>query len=193
MVLKKIRSGRCEATTTLFRPFSPMNSGFGREPRLRRCALFFRQEAGSSQRFLWLRPFLQKGRYQMQFYPIPVRLLPSFGKVRANHFACVKEPSFLLRATSFAKSIFLFQHDKFPFQYLGRDSPKEVALTFSTKKKSFPLFLSHKQSKTGRIFRVHFLPFSIILPPSLWAKKLFVFRMITGDPILFLERQIRDT
>jgi len=53
MILKKIRSGRCEATPTLFRPFSPMNSGFGIQHRLRRCALFFRQEAGS---------------YQMQFF-----------------------------------------------------------------------------------------------------------------------------
>jgi hypothetical protein len=49
MILKKIRSGRCEATPTLFRPFSPMNSGFGIQHRLRRCALFFRQEAGSHQ------------------------------------------------------------------------------------------------------------------------------------------------
>src|SRR3989339_1867400 len=126
-VSNELRSGRRKAPPTLFRPFSPMNSGFGIQHRLGRCALFFRQEAGSSQRFLWLRPFLQKGRYQMQFYPIPVRLLPSFGKVRANHFAYVKEMSFLLRATSFAKSIFLFQHDRFLFQYLGQDNLSEVA------------------------------------------------------------------
>jgi len=44
------RSGRRKAPPTLFRPFSPMNSGFGMEHRLRRCALFFRQEAGSKSR-----------------------------------------------------------------------------------------------------------------------------------------------
>jgi len=47
------RSGRAEGTPTLFRPFSPMNS----DSRLRRDGLFFRQEAGASQRFLWHRPF----------------------------------------------------------------------------------------------------------------------------------------
>ena len=41
------RSGRAEGTPTLFRPFSPMNSGFGILPRLRRDGLFFRQEAGA--------------------------------------------------------------------------------------------------------------------------------------------------
>jgi len=41
------RSGRAEGTPTLFRPFSPRNSGFGIQHRLRRCALFFRQEAGA--------------------------------------------------------------------------------------------------------------------------------------------------
>src|SRR3989344_3028067 len=59
MVLKKTRSGRAEGTPTLFRPFSPMNSGFGIHPRLLLCPLFFRQEAGSrprilSQYFLWI-------------------------------------------------------------------------------------------------------------------------------------------
>ncbi len=65
--------------------------------------------------------FSKKVGIRMQFCPMLVRLLPSFGKVRANHFACVKEKSFLLRATSFAKVVFLFQNDKFLFQYLGQD------------------------------------------------------------------------
>ncbi len=47
MILKKTRSGRCEATPTLFRPFSPMNSGFGNRHRLRRCEWFFRKGGGS--------------------------------------------------------------------------------------------------------------------------------------------------
>src|SRR3989344_1459915 len=120
MVLKKIGRGRCKPTPTLFRPFSPMNSGFGSEPRLRRCALFFRQEAGSSQRFLWHRPFLQKSLYPVRFRLCFVRLLTKQASVRANYFACVKERSFLLGVTSFAKSISLFLHDRFPFQYLGQ-------------------------------------------------------------------------
>src|SRR3989337_4086490 len=71
-------------------------------------ALIFRQGGGSSQRFLWRRPFLQKGLNQKQFCLYSVRLLASFGKVRANHFACVKDCRFLTRATSFAKAVFLF-------------------------------------------------------------------------------------
>src|SRR3989339_1294958 len=105
------RSGHAVGTPTLFRPFSPMNSPMNSDSRLRRDGEFFRQEAGASQRFLWHRPFLQKGLNQKQFCPRIVRLLASFGKVRANHSACVKERSFLLQATSFAKSIFLFQYD----------------------------------------------------------------------------------
>jgi len=41
------RSGRAVGTPTLFRPFSPMNSGFGILPRLRRDGGFFRQEASA--------------------------------------------------------------------------------------------------------------------------------------------------
>ena len=51
------RSGRAVGTPTLFRPFSPMNSPMNSDSRLRRDGLFFRQEAGASQRFLWHRPF----------------------------------------------------------------------------------------------------------------------------------------
>src|SRR3989344_3480628 len=71
-------------------------------------ALIFRRGGGSSQRFLWPRPFSQKGLNQKQFCLYSVRLLTSFGKVRANHFACVKDCRFLPRATSFAKAIFVF-------------------------------------------------------------------------------------
>jgi len=46
-VENQLRSGRAEGTPTLFRPFSPMNSGFGILHRLRRCEGFFRQEAGA--------------------------------------------------------------------------------------------------------------------------------------------------
>src|SRR3990167_11565466 len=78
-------------------------------------ALIFGQGGGSSQRFLWPRPFSQKGLNQKQFCLYPVRLLTSFGKVRANHFACVKDCRFLLRATSFRITTFLFANDIFPF------------------------------------------------------------------------------
>ena len=61
------RSGRAVGTPTLFRPFSPMNSPMNSDSRLRRDGLFFRQETGASQRFLWHRPFSQKGLYQKQF------------------------------------------------------------------------------------------------------------------------------
>src|SRR3989338_8336131 len=101
------RSGRAIGTPTLFRLFSPMNS----DSRLRRDGGFFRQEAGASQRFLWHRPFSQKGLNQKQFCPRIERLLANFGKVRANHSACVKERSFLLRATSWKVTILIFQYD----------------------------------------------------------------------------------
>src|SRR3989344_6001050 len=115
----KPEGGTREARPTDFPPFSQTNS----EPRLRRDGLFFRQEAGASQRFLWHRPFSKKGLNQKQFCPMIVRLLASFGKVRANHSACVKERSFLLQATSFVKSIFLFQYDNLAHQSLGQDNP----------------------------------------------------------------------
>ena len=52
-VENQLRSGRAVGTPTLFRPFSPMNSkNFGLHRR-RRCALFFRQEAGSHQMQFW--------------------------------------------------------------------------------------------------------------------------------------------
>src|SRR3989344_2361317 len=95
------RRGRAEGTPTLFRLFSPMNS----ESRLRRDELFFRRGGGASQRFLWHRLFSQKGLDQKQLCPRIDRLLASFEKVRANHSACVKERSFLLRATSFRKAV----------------------------------------------------------------------------------------
>src|SRR3989338_7806997 len=81
------RSGRAVGTPTLFRLIFQTNS----DSRLRRCEGFFRQETGASQRFLWHRPFLQKGLNQKQFCPRITRLLASFGKVRANHSACVKK------------------------------------------------------------------------------------------------------
>src|SRR3989344_5956153 len=62
-VVNQPRSGRAEGTPTLFRSFSPMNS----DSRLRRDGGFFRQETGASQRFLWHRPFSQKGLYPVRF------------------------------------------------------------------------------------------------------------------------------
>src|SRR3989344_3941472 len=49
----KPESGTREARPTDFPPFFQTNS----DSRLRRDGLFFRQEAGASQRFLWHRPF----------------------------------------------------------------------------------------------------------------------------------------
>ena len=100
-------SGRRKAPTKDFLAGLQENSEF----LARKRAVFFRRGGGASQRFLWHRPFSQKGLNQKQFCPRTERLLASFGKVRANHSACVKERSFLLRATSSAKSIFLFQYD----------------------------------------------------------------------------------
>src|SRR3989344_200692 len=82
-------------------------------------ALIFRQGGGSSQRFLWRRPFLQKGLNQKQFCLYFVRLLASFGKVRANHSACVKDCRFLPRATSSRITTFLFANDNLRGQSLG--------------------------------------------------------------------------
>src|SRR3989344_4017843 len=116
------RSVRAEGTPTLFRPFSPMNSGFGILHRLRRCGGVSRQAAGASQRFLWHRPFSQKGLNQKQFCPRIERLLASFGKVRANHSACVKERSFLPQETSWKVTVLIFQCDNLAHQSLGRDN-----------------------------------------------------------------------
>src|SRR3989338_10732563 len=118
MFFKKRKGGPREARPKDSRRIPPMNSEFLARWR----ALIFRQGGGSSQRFLWHRPFSQKGLNQKRFCPIPVRLLASFGKVRANHFACVKDCRFLLRATSFVKAVFLFKYDIFPSQYLGQGS-----------------------------------------------------------------------
>src|SRR3989338_11615366 len=82
----KPEGGTREARPTDLPPFFQTNS----ESRLRRDELFFRRGGGASQRFLWHRPFSQKGLNQKQFFLYSVRLLTSFGKVRANHFACVK-------------------------------------------------------------------------------------------------------
>ena len=59
-----------------------------------------------------------------------VRLLASFGKVRANHSACVKERSFLLGATSFAKVILIFVNNNLVGQLLGLNIRLEVAPIF---------------------------------------------------------------
>src|SRR3989344_988677 len=115
MVFEKLKCGTREARPKDSRRIPPMNSEF--LARLR--ALFFRQEAGSSQRFLWLRPFSQKGRYPVRFRLGFEPLLSSFGKVRANYFACVKKWRFLLRATSFPITIFLFVNDNLVHQQLG--------------------------------------------------------------------------
>ena len=79
-------SGRRKAPTKDFLPGLQGNSEF----LARKRAEFFRRGGGASQRFLWHRPFLQKGLNQKQFCPRIERLLASFGKVRANHSACVK-------------------------------------------------------------------------------------------------------
>ena len=129
--------GRAEGTPMLFRPFSPMNSGLKFLSRLWRDGLFCFGGGGASQRFFWHRPFSQKGLYQKQFCPRIERLLANFGKVRANHSACVKDWKFLLRATSFQITIFLFDYDNLVHQLLGQDNHLEVALTFLIKKKFF--------------------------------------------------------
>ena len=49
-------------------------------------ALIFYRGGGANQRFLWQRPFSQKGLYPVRFRLGFVPLLPSFGKVRANYF-----------------------------------------------------------------------------------------------------------
>src|SRR3989344_5042300 len=104
-------------------PFSPPFFQTNSDPRLRGDGGFFRQETGASQRFLWHRPFSQKGLNQKQFCPRIERLLASFGKVRANHSACVKERSFLLRATSFRITTLLFVNSSLVGQSLGQDTP----------------------------------------------------------------------
>src|SRR3989338_610328 len=103
----KPNSGTREARPTDFPPFFQTNS----DSRLRRDGLFFFRGGGASQRFLWHRLFSQKGLDQKQFCPRIERLLASFGKVRANHSACVKERSFLLRATSWKVPILIFLYD----------------------------------------------------------------------------------
>jgi len=64
MFLKKIRSGRCEATPTLFRPFSPKNAKSFGLPRLRRGALFCFGGGGSKSRAIQIQkmfcPKIQK-------------------------------------------------------------------------------------------------------------------------------------
>ena len=86
--------GRRKAPPTDFPPFFQTNL----ERRLRRRALFSRQEAGSSQRFLWQQPFSQKGCYQKQFCPRIVRLLSILSSVRANNSAFVQSAPFFRRA-----------------------------------------------------------------------------------------------
>src|SRR3989344_2730634 len=103
-VFLKQKCGTREARPKDSHRIPPTNSEF----LARKRALFFRQEAGASQRFLWHRPFSQKGLNQKQFCPRIERLLASFGKVRANHSACVKERSFLLGATSSPTTILFF-------------------------------------------------------------------------------------
>src|SRR3989338_8339833 len=107
MPFSKLEGGTREARPTDFPPFFQTNSEF--LARLR--ALIFRRGGGSSQRFLWHRPFSQKGLNQKQFCLYSVRLPTSFGKVRANHFACVKGCRFLLRATSWKVTILIFLYD----------------------------------------------------------------------------------
>src|SRR3989338_4353235 len=114
----KPEGGTREARPTDFPPFFQTNSEFF--ARLR--ALIFRQGGGSSQRFLWHRPFSQKGLNQKQFCPRIERLLASFGKVRANHSACVKERSFLPQETSWKVTVLIFQCDNLAHQSLGRDN-----------------------------------------------------------------------
>src|SRR3989338_6183646 len=80
-------NGRRKAPTKDFLAGLQENSEFLARWR----ALFFRRGGGASQRFLWHRPFSQKGLNKKQFCPRIERLLASFGKVRANHFACVKK------------------------------------------------------------------------------------------------------
>jgi hypothetical protein len=63
--------------------------GFGR--RLRRLQRLFRRGGGSSQRFLWHRPFSQKGLHQKRLRQDVKRLLATLGAVRANLLPCVKE------------------------------------------------------------------------------------------------------
>src|SRR3989338_7234399 len=63
--------------------------------------------------------------FSKQFCPRIVRLLASFGKVRANHSACVKERSFLLRATSWKVTILIFQYDNLVRQLFGRETCKK--------------------------------------------------------------------
>ena len=108
-------SGRRKAPTKDFLAGLQGNSEF----LARKRAEFFRRGGGASQRFLWHRPFSQKGLNQKQFCPMTPRLLASFGKVRANHSACVKERLFLFGATSWKVTILIFHYDNLAHQSLG--------------------------------------------------------------------------
>jgi hypothetical protein len=66
MVLKEIRSGRCEATPTLFRPFSPKNSKSFDLPRLRRGALFCFGGGGSKSRAIQIQKCFAR-KYKKNF------------------------------------------------------------------------------------------------------------------------------
>src|SRR3989338_3715978 len=118
MTFSKLEGGTREARPTDFPPFFQTNSEF--LARLR--APVFHRGGGSRQRFLLRRPFCQKGLNQKQFCLYFVRLLTSFGKVRANHSACVKDCRFLPRATSFRTTIFLFVNDNLLGQLFGLNS-----------------------------------------------------------------------
>src|SRR3989344_5242053 len=111
----KPEGGTREARPTDFPPFFQTNSEFLARWR----APVFRRGGGSSQRFLWRRPFSQKGLNQKQFCLYSVRHLTNFGKVRANHSACVKDCRFLPRATSFRITTFLFANDNLLGQLFG--------------------------------------------------------------------------
>jgi len=66
MVLKEIRSGRCEAPPTLFRPFSPKNSKSFGLPRLRRGALFCFGGGGSESRAIQIQKCFAR-KYKKNF------------------------------------------------------------------------------------------------------------------------------
>jgi hypothetical protein len=111
----------------------------------------------------------------MRFCPIPVRLLPSFGKVRANHFACVKEKEEKIQNIK-------IKLERLLTGYLDQDIEKEIYRSEKGK------LLLQKKSLEEEIYNLSHKQNNWLEPMKEWIKDAQNLDGIARDTDLFFKK-----
>jgi hypothetical protein len=119
MILKKTRSGRCEATPTLFRPFSPMNSkGSESSTAFGGAHCFFAKRRFEPKISLAQTFFAKRSVIRSNFVQFCATFI-QFWKGSSQSFClCEREVDFFFERLLLQTVVLIFQNDIFLFNIL---------------------------------------------------------------------------